>query len=334
MSSARQAAQQQAAHADNKAVAAIDNSAGMANFVQQMMPKIADSLPRHFTPDRMARIVTGAIRRSEIAKANGVSEWSLTDCTPESFLGAVIAAATKGLEPGTEEAWLVPFRNKRGGFVECQMIPGYQGLAKLFWQNPRSEVLDSGIVHERDEFTFRFGTDPMIHHVPAAGDRGDIVYYYAIAGLAGKKPQIEVLTPAEVRALRGKEGPNGGIRDPQHWMERKTVLVQALKLLPKHRELADAIEQDEMSGTRLYAEQVEPLLDGQHETVPNDRLTAMWDTVGQIAGADKSARLVFISQAVGREITSSADLTLDEVRGIEADLDAITIDPTTGEVQA
>jgi len=67
-----------------------------------------------------------------------------------------------------------------------------------------------------------------------------------------------VLSPEEVKTLRsGNVGPSGRIPDPQRWMEKKTVLRQLFKLLPKSTQLVRALEVDERSGRELQAELVD-----------------------------------------------------------------------------
>jgi recombinational DNA repair protein RecT len=63
-----------------------------------------------------------------------------------------------------------------------------------------------------------------------------------------------------VKALRGgKVGTSGSIADPMHWMERKTVLRQLFKLLPKSTEMATAVDVDERTGSDLRATGATPL---------------------------------------------------------------------------
>jgi len=264
MTSARQAvAKRQAPQTQIEQT--IASTSGMVDLVQRLMPTIADALPAAFTPERMAGIVSNAIRRSEIAKATGVSTWSLHDCTPESFVGSVLAAVSKGLEPGTEQAWLIPYENKKASrnagrpIVECQLQIGYQGYVELFWRHPDAEYLETGWACENDVYEVTSGTSAELKHIKARGERGQIIAYYAVAMLKGRaRPMFVDLTPDEVKALRGKEGPNGGIRDPQHWYERKTALKQLMKLLPKSPMAAAVIEADEQSGTKVWAEQIAP----------------------------------------------------------------------------
>lgn len=276
MTSARSAAvarQQQAPQTTIEKT--IQSTSGMVDLVQRLMPTIADALPSVFTPERMAGIVSNAIRRSEIAKQTGVSTWSLHDCTPESFVGSVLAAASKGLEPGTEQAWLIPYENKKASrsagrpIIECQMQIGYQGLVELFWRHPDAEYLETGWACENDVYEVTRGTSAELKHIKARGDRGEIIAFYAVAMLKGRaRPMFVDLTPDEVRELRGKEGANGGIRDPQQHMSRKTALKQLMKLLPKSPIVTATLEADGTSGTRVYAEQIAPAARAQGITVP------------------------------------------------------------------
>ena len=225
----------------------------ITQFISALQPEIARALPRHLDADRIARLALTAVRKSdmEARKRNKPNE-SLANCTPESFAGALLTAAALGLEPGVNgEAYLVPYKG------ECTLIVGYQGFVKLFWQSPMAKHIDAQAVYELDEFDYEYGLAPRLHHKPARGNRGRITDYYAVATLNTGASAFVVLTADEVKALRGgKVGTSGQIKDPQHWMERKTAIRQLVKLLPKSTALAAAAKADERDGHELYAERV------------------------------------------------------------------------------
>lgn len=211
------------------------------HVIAEMQGEIARALPKHMDADRMARLALTVVRRTP----------KLADTTPASFAGALLTASALGLEPGVNgEAYLVPYKG------ETQLIIGYQGMCKLFFQHPLAASLDAEAVYERDEFDYAKGTDPYLRHKPAMGeDRGQIVAYYGVAKLSTGATHFIVLSPADVKALRqGKVGSNGGIPDPMRWMERKTVIRQLLKTLPKSTTLAHAIDADEQMGSKLRKE--------------------------------------------------------------------------------
>ena len=75
-------------------------------------------------------------------------------------------------------------------------------------------------------------------------DRGRVIAFYAVASLTSGGSAFVVLSPEDCRKLRGTSGPNGGIADPMHWMEKKTALRQLVKLMPKSTELAAGFVHD------------------------------------------------------------------------------------------
>jgi recombination protein RecT len=215
-----------------------DRPASIAQFLDALVPQLQRALPKGMSGDRLARIALTQVRLQP----------KLAACNPQSFAGALLTAAQLGLEPHVNgEAYLVPYGR------ECQLIIGYQGYAKLFWQHPLARHLDAQTVFENDEFDWSLGLSPHLYHKPARGDRGKPIYYYAVVALTTGASEFVVLTPEEVKELRGKEGPNGGVKDPQRWMERKTPLRQLAKLIPKSPNLSLALEADERMGTELQA---------------------------------------------------------------------------------
>lgn len=220
-----------------------------AQLLKALTPEIARALPAGMDADRIARLVMTEIKKNPLLK----------QCTQESFAGALLTASALGLEPGVNgEAWLVPYNDRKRGIVECQLIIGYQGIAKLFWQHPRAQGIKAEAVYSNDKILeFSKGTGGRFRYQPTFGDRGDIVCYYAEVTISGvAEPQWDVFTPEQIAKLRrGKVGPKGDIPDPERWMERKTALKQVLKLAPKSTRLDLAIRADERGGTELYKSQ-------------------------------------------------------------------------------
>jgi recombination protein RecT len=220
---------------------------------------ISQSLPSHIDGKRFARIILTEVRKSDIQRAAGVTKTSLSECSPESVIGAVLTAATLGLEIGVNgEAYLVPYRVK--GRAEAQLIIGYQGVAKMAWQHPMVRGIDARAVYEGEVYEVTYGTNPAIVHIPSQHpEDANPVAYYAVVTLSSGGQIIEALTPEQVRRLRkGKVGSSGDIPDPQHWMERKTVLRQALKLAPKTAELGAVLAADDGPATHLFKAPTSP----------------------------------------------------------------------------
>lgn len=225
------------------------NQPTIGELIQQLRPEIQRALPNGMNADRMARLALTVLRKTP----------KLANCTAESFAGSLLTAASLGLEPGNGEAYLVPYGK------ECQLIIGYQGFAKLFWQHPMAAHLDAQAVYENDDFDYAYGLDPFLRHKPAKGDRGQVTEYYAVAKLKTGASAFVVLSASEVKQLRGgKVGTSGDIKDPMHWMERKTALRQLVKLLPRSTDMDRALATDERTGAGLHRDRVaeREILDG------------------------------------------------------------------------
>ena len=217
-------------------------------FIEAMKGEMARALPRHLNPDRMARIALTEVRRTPL----------LARCTQASFGGALMTCAQLGLEPGVSgEAYLLPFRNTKKQCYEVQLIIGYQGMAKLFWQSPLARSLDAQAVYENDEFEYAYGLEPKLAHKPSlAPDRGKAIAYYAVAKMAGGGSAFIVMSPGDIEKIRVRSR----AKDDGPWatdydaMARKTCLRQLFKLLPRSPELSQALAQDEAVRTDLSAD--------------------------------------------------------------------------------
>ncbi|AOT24330.1 RecT-like DNA pairing protein [Propionibacterium phage B3] len=215
----------------------------------QMKNEIAAALPAHMTGDRFLRLILTEVRKNP----------ELAECSTESIFGGILTAAALGLEPGLNgECWLIPRKVGKGpgSRKEATFQVGYKGIIKLFWQNPLASYLDTGVVYANDAWKFRKGLDPILEHTPATGDRGAVRGYYAVVGLTTGARIFDFFTPKQISALRGTAGPNGGISDPEHWMERKTALLQVMKMAPKSTDLASAASVDGTVQTVEAAAQV------------------------------------------------------------------------------
>ena len=215
-----------------KAQKAFDPKENLIGLVQRMGSEIARALPKHITPDRMARIVLTAVRTNE----------DLARCSPASFLGCVMQASQLGLEPNTPlgHLYLIP----RGG--QCTMIVGYQGFIELARRSGLVSNVYAYAVRERDFFEHELGLNPTLKHRPAddpAREGRGITHVYAVAAMRDSSERVfEVLTKAQVEARRGrspasKKGP--WVTDYEA-MALKTAVRALWKWLPKSSELARA----------------------------------------------------------------------------------------------
>ncbi len=221
-------------------------------LLQQSEKAIASRLPKHLTPDRITKVALTAINKTP----------KLLECTRESLLMSIMQAAELGLEPGGAlgEGYLVPYGK------QCQFIPGYRGLISLARRSGQIVSIEAHVVHEKDEFTCALGLDPELKHTPAwdEADPGRLRFVYAVAKLKDGGVQFEVMSRAQIEAIRAKSkaGSSGPWVDHFEEMARKTVVRRLFKYLPVSVELAQAMElqsgaeKGEFEGLTIDAERV------------------------------------------------------------------------------
>lgn len=223
----------------------------LTQFLEQMKGEMARALPAHMSADRMARIVMTLVRRTR----------NLDKCTLQSFGGAIMTCSQLGLEPGVGgEAWILPYWNNKRGVYEAQLIIGYQGMTKLFWQSPLAKSLDAQAVFQNDDFDFEYGLEPRLVHRPNLnGDRGDPYVYYAVAKTTSGGSAFVVMSKDDIEKIRARSG----AKDDGPWqtdydaMAKKTCLRQLFKLLPKSTALEHALMHDERIRTDKSAEAID-----------------------------------------------------------------------------
>lgn len=213
----------------------------LAGLLESMKGEIARALPKHLTPDRMARVALTALRTTK----------GLVDCTPASFAASIMTCSQLGLEPNTPlgHAYLIPRQNRRAGIVECTLMIGYQGFIELARRSGQVRSIWAYPVYEGDDFTVKYGLAPTIEHSPRFdGPRTPktMTHVYAAAKLRDTdEPVFVVLTKREVEGYRAR-GQSGGAWDTDYEaMALKTAVRRLYRWLPKSIELATALRVDE-----------------------------------------------------------------------------------------
>jgi recombination protein RecT len=209
--------------------------------------QMALALPSHVTAERLARIALTEVRKNP----------KLMQCDQVSFMGAIMQCCQLGLEPGGAlgHAYLIPFENRAKGITECQFIVGYRGMIDLARRSGQIVSLSARVVHLGDQFRFCYGMDETIEHVPG-GESGPMTHVYAVAKLKDGGQQFEVMTRADVEAIRdSSHGYKSAVKYKKDhpWitnfeeMARKTVTRRLFKWLPVSVELATAVSLDEQA---------------------------------------------------------------------------------------
>lgn len=204
------------------------------DLLKQGKSQIEAALPKHLSPDRMARIALTTLRQNP----------KLQECDPYSFLGAVIESSQLGLEVG-RQAHLVPFRNNKKGITEVQLIPDYKGYLDL--AERAGTHMTPRAVFENDEFSYHYGLEENLVHKPARSDRGELTHAYVVIRRKDGSKTFFVMTREDIEEIRSKSrGRNSGPWvDHYVAMALKTVIRHAFKYVRSSPEMEQALGLEE-----------------------------------------------------------------------------------------
>ncbi|MCR5440291.1 MAG: recombinase RecT [Selenomonas sp.] len=227
-------------------------------LVMQMKPQIEKALPSVLTGERFSRMVLTAMSTNP----------QLAECTPNSFLGAMMQAAQLGVEPNTPlgQAYLIPYRNH--GQLECQFQLGYKGLIDLAYRSGEITSISAHEVCENDDFEYELGLNEKLRHKPALTDRGAVILYYAVFRTKAGGSGFAVMSVEDIKNHSKKYSKAAG-SSYSPWstnfdaMAKKTVIKQALKYAPIKTEFVRAVSTDETIKTNI----AEDMADEPDETV-------------------------------------------------------------------
>jgi len=215
------------------------------DFMESQRGLIAKVLPKTITPDRMLGIFTMILKSTPV----------LANCSQQSLIGAVIQTAQLGLQPGNiGHIYLVPFQNK--GVKEVQLIIGYKGLVELVNRSGKASILNAEVVYENDTFQYEQGLNPILRHIPTAGERGEKIGVYCIAkNLLANEKVFVYLQKNDVEKVKKASKSSSGSYSPWNtWEEemwKKTAVKRIVKLLPLSAEGQAAVGADETIKTKI-----------------------------------------------------------------------------------
>src|SRR5262245_48778460 len=216
---------------------------------------ILAALPKHITPSYFMRVVLTAVQRNR----------QIAECTPMSFLGAVLQCAQLGLVPDgfLGQAYLIPYENRKRKELEVQFQVGYRGLITLARRSGEISNIGADVVYEKDTFRQVRGLAPTVEHTPyeGDGDPGALRYAYSWYRLKDGGYDLNVMNQRQVHAVRARSqayrsGVQFGKGDSpwftdEAWMWKKTSLKQLLKLAPLSVEIQRAAGLDDAAEAGL-----------------------------------------------------------------------------------
>ena len=208
---------------------------------EAMSKQFRMALPSHIKVEMFTRNLMTALQENP----------QLADCTRDTLLKSAMTAAQLGLLVGSAlgQAYIIPFRNQ--GKLEATFIPGYRGYLTLARNSGEVESMQAFEVCAHDEFDYQLGFDVKLHHKPAMGDRGAIKFVYCAVTFKDGGRHLEVMTSAEVEAIRARSKSPNSPAWQKDWMmmARKTVIRRTAKYLPLSVQRLAAMENEHEFGT-------------------------------------------------------------------------------------
>ncbi len=204
-------------------------------MLEGLKPQLAKALPAHVTPERLTRVALTAVRNNP----------KLGQADSTSLLGSIMTAAQLGLEPNTPlgQCYIIPYKDRATFQI------GYKGLLDLALRTKQYKRITARSVDASDDFSFEYGLEESLKHIPAKVPSGNSVYFYAVYELdnGGKsfavwsREQIEAHAKKYSKAYDQSSSPWKSAFDQ---MAKKTVLIDLLRYAPKSVELAQAASFD------------------------------------------------------------------------------------------
>ena len=235
-------------------------------FVEKMKPQMAAILPKHLTPERVAKVILVEAGRKP----------AILECTTRSMAEALMLSAQLGLEPSATlgHIYFIPFRDKQRRVTICTPIIGYKGYLELARRSGLVARLDARVVYTGEPFKVEAGLKPDIQHsIRGNVDRSDknIVAAYAVAILKDGSEYFEILWRSDVERIRArsKAGKTGPWVTDYARMARKTAIRALFNggCVPMSFELATAVEID---GDNPHAPPIGDIIEADFTEVIDD----------------------------------------------------------------
>ena len=200
---------------------------------EQMVKSVYDN-----NPCTVRRI--GALMLNAAVKAP-----ALYEATQASVMKVLLDCCAYGIEPNGRDAHVLPYRNRKAGTVEAQLMIDYKGMITLAAKSERVSSVFAEVVCKNDVFTWKNGV--IDHEVNFFEERGDVIGVYAVATMKDGAKITQVLSKKEVDATRSRSRS----KDSGPWvtdyneMAKKSAVRRLSKYLPLSPSAVAAIEADD-----------------------------------------------------------------------------------------
>ena len=203
-------------------------------FVEKYADSFTASLPSHIDPRQWLAVAMDAVRREPKIEAAANNDL-------RAFAAALRQAARRGLEPGTEQFYLVPFAPRKGAPQVIQGIVGYQGLVEMMYRSGAVQSVKAELVKANDTFSYNPSDAMPTHEVNWFSPRGETLGAYAYAVMDGGAISKVVVMGREELDFHRAASPSGR-SEYSPWatnyeaMAKKTAVRELAKWVPTSAE--------------------------------------------------------------------------------------------------
>jgi recombination protein RecT len=315
------------------------------DLLASMEDEFAACLPKILPPDLFMRVALTGFRKTP----------ELLACTRKSLLGALLETARLGLEPCTEQAYLIPYRE------ECTLVIGYQGYVQLMYRTGQVDHVEAEMIHEADIWEDSRGDGGRFYHQPAwtadkarpgwdfeQHGRGKPILAYAYARLVGGgRTKVEVCTRERAEYIKttyAKAAKSPWKTGSFDAMWQKTPVRQVQKWAPKSSELRRALAVDgatfdaageaEMDDANVIPGEIVETPPGAPaeparevivvESSGNGARKAAKSQIDRLealageVGMEGEQLLAYLKELTGRDVPGFADLSMREAADVRA----------------
>jgi recombination protein RecT len=205
--------------------------------------EITKSLPKVIPAERFFRMAATELARDP----------KLAGCSRKSLMNAVIEASHMGLcfDSVLGHAYIIPYKD------EAKFQLGYKGYIVLARRSGSVNHVETAVVYEGDDFSYRFGTRAYLDHTPVnEGDkRGQMIGAWCKVTYPNGLESFDYMPRVDIETIR-TNAPGSRRRDSP-WnkhtgeMYRKTVMIRHLKTRGISPEVTFQATQEEMYNAGL-----------------------------------------------------------------------------------
>jgi len=245
-----------------------------------MLIKIADALPEHISANKMARVFLTACTTTP----------KLLECEPGSLMKAVLEASSLGLLPDgvLGHGYILPYGRK------AKFIPGFRGLMDMARRSGQITRIEARAVYENDTFSFKYGINPDLDHVPAqmkGEEPGEFIAAYATATFAKTGEVVfEVMYKKDINDIRKRSpaGTSGPWVTDYIEMARKTLLRRLMKYLPLSPEVQASVASAEYADAGVLGRLMEEKIDEETGEVIDAESVGTLESLVEDVGVDEA----------------------------------------------